>query len=307
MATFGNTSNIADVEIRPDPDEPMYSIEDVTSVPESINQNASARKSVTLRNSVSSIADMEIKQETVDGQVIYVNIEEVTSVPKPVKQNSARKSVAFGNSSSSSEATVVNRESDQQLKYVDIEKIMSIPKLPVDTEMNDENEANFSQNVTLNAVENGKTTDKKTYSCCQCMRYDLKLQVQVEKNVNLRRKNKKLHDDIRRLKELLKFHTGRDFSTDTKSKKCTVCLETMPPAELQRHVCLDYTELTCEYCLRTFPTTIEFGDHLTKENHSETLHKCQQCSIGFPAEILLQIHQESIFTHPTESKFFVSV
>lgn len=157
------------------------------------------------------------------------------------------------------------------------------------------------QNVNLTTQTNG---EEKSYSCTTCIEYDMKLQIQADKYQNMRQKNEKLAKEIIRLKKLLKFYTGKYFSTshrDGKKKSCQVCFKLLTPEELKTHLCMDQQEIICEYCSRSFKTTIEFGDHLSEENHSKTtLYRCDKCALGFPASLLLKYHQESDMSHPDD-------
>lgn len=78
--------------------------------------------------------------------------------------------------------------------------------------------------------------------------------------------------------------------------RCNVCNENI--SDLHRHICLDRTNIKCEYCSGTFKSTYDLCRHLTVVQHPEMkLYKCNKCSMGFSTALLLHIHQQSKQTH----------
>lgn len=133
--------------------------------------------------------------------------------------------------------------------------------------------------------------------CIKCSEYSTKLSLSCKRNKRLNKRCEELEIENRKLRSRLKSYTDNygDFIQKIKKERCTVCLRMT--IEIDKHLCITTNgikEVTCEYCTASFQSTIDFGVHLTKANHTEMkLYKCDCCTLGFPAEILLNFHKET--------------
>lgn len=165
--------------------------------------------------------------------------------------------------------------------------------------------------------------------CMQCIDYSDQLRVSTLKCEELKRENKslkvRLKYYIEREKKLIekekekedekqkpkqtetekqmateKIETEKQMEKETTKKerkrhgkRCSVCNDLMTESELSRHLCMNRTEMTCDYCPMTFKATIDLGVHLMEAKHKVTFYRCDHCSKAFASAILLKIHQSS--------------
>lgn len=79
---------------------------------------------------------------------------------------------------------------------------------------------------------------------------------------------------------------------------CGLCHATLSDGGLNKHICLDHDEISCEYCLATFNSTIDLQLHFTETEHSNiTFYQCDNCEKAFPMALLLHFHQTTEQNH----------
>lgn len=140
----------------------------------------------------------------------------------------------------------------------------------------------------------------KASDCVQCKMYKNKLMVTTAHNENIMKKFQELQKEHRILKAKLHIYTSSVLkSADyTIKSRCEVCYVMLTRTELQHHICMNQTEIICEYCPAVLNSTAEFGEHLKSAEHSNiSIYKCNNCTLVFPSELLLNFHQQSDRTH----------
>lgn len=147
----------------------------------------------------------------------------------------------------------------------------------------------IQQTVTISKYINTTKTFRE-----QCQK--LKLENQI-----LRAQLKYINDKYFTTGIVAKMHKMDKIETieNDKIERCETCCVLLPLDELRQHLCSNANEVVCEYCSRSFKSTIDYGSHLanTQIDHKTKLYKCTDCTVGFPAAQLLKFHQESNMTH----------
>lgn len=132
----------------------------------------------------------------------------------------------------------------------------------------------------------------------RCIDLGIKLNIMEQKNEMITKKYEDIREELRRLKRSLNYHQekNKNFSNNRNKKRCEVCFE--KSLDLHQHICLDQPEVICEYCSTSFKSTLDLGFHLIDVQHPETqLYKCDECTMGYSAALLLKFHQSSQRTH----------
>lgn len=120
-----------------------------------------------------------------------------------------------------------------------------------------------------------------------------------QKNEEIIEKYKKLLEENRKLKAHIKYLNKNvlDISTTLERKCCQICNVNLAPDQFQTHLCVDVSEITCEYCKSSFKATIELCEHLKVAKHTEMIYECDKCPMVFSTATLLRFHQESKLIH----------
>ncbi|XP_055322856.1 zinc finger protein 208-like [Sitodiplosis mosellana] len=171
----------------------------------------------------------------------------------------------------------------------------------------------LENNVKIVEIETIKGVSIKPNSCQSCIDYDLKLQAAHTKITMLEEEVIKLTTENRKMKDFIR---EQENSTVDKirlplnyDEKCSLCQVKLTAVEFERHLCVEKESILCPLCPCTnaFQSTIGFLNHV--DQHTEValatdkrlLFKCNQCSVGYPMEILLECHKKSHVTHTTRT------
>lgn len=149
----------------------------------------------------------------------------------------------------------------------------------------------------------GQTDEGRSKCCTQCMEYGIKLNKMQLKNAKIKKKYEALQREFWKLKRSFTYIRDRkknrvnnENEEPEPEERCEVCFETT--ADLDQHICMDQSEVNCDYCSASFKSTIDLGIHLSDAKHPDTqLFKCDKCTMAFAAASLLQFHQSSEHTH----------
>lgn len=122
------------------------------------------------------------------------------------------------------------------------------------------------------------------------------------KNDVLNKKYEDLRIEMKRLRQknyYLEMRAENKYSGSRRNKSCEVCLKR--PRDLYQHLCMDETEIKCEYCTEVFKSTIELGIHLHNAKHTPMkVYKCDKCTLVFRTELFLKFHQMSAEIHRSD-------
>lgn len=83
--------------------------------------------------------------------------------------------------------------------------------------------------------------------------------------------------------------------------KCRICMKTLNHCEYAQHLCKGQ-EIDCQYCSKSFNTTIGLIKHINKNHKKHKNYKCYNCARAFHTKLLLEIHKPS---HDAEELRFV--
>lgn len=77
-------------------------------------------------------------------------------------------------------------------------------------------------------------------------------------------------------------------------QKCMICDEKFALDELATHLCIDRSELICEYCTKPFESLNELKEHLNNDhsNEEKLLYVCDICRRAFPMRSLMDCHRK---------------
>lgn len=83
--------------------------------------------------------------------------------------------------------------------------------------------------------------------------------------------------------------------------KCRICMKTVNRCEYVQHLCIG-KEIDCQYCTKSFTTTITLIKHINKNHKKHKNYKCYNCARAFHTKLLLEIHKPS---HDAEELRFI--
>lgn len=69
--------------------------------------------------------------------------------------------------------------------------------------------------------------------------------------------------------------------------------------EVHLHLCIDGTQISCQYCSKSFKATIELLDHLNIFHDDKSFYECNKCYKTFEMVKLLDIHTKTHFNDET--------
>lgn len=75
-----------------------------------------------------------------------------------------------------------------------------------------------------------------------------------------------------------------------KSEKCKICNKLLDAHELMSHICENDTTIQCEYCDKSFTSTVDLLKHLDNSDEKKKMYRCDECDEFLPMKILRQYH-----------------
>lgn len=104
-------------------------------------------------------------------------------------------------------------------------------------------------------------------------------------------------------------HLNKHLQSTPRTEKCSLChAGKLTMEELHAHLCTTFnnnecanTEMHCDYCTKSFQTTIKLLDHLEAFHDDKTFEDCDRCDSKYPMLKLLEIHRS---THREEEPQF---
>lgn len=142
--------------------------------------------------------------------------------------------------------------------------------------------------------------DLHTTPCNPCV-YKNKFLILTAKYDVLQKKYKEIEKDNKMIRSQLRVFTNKELRTVKPiiKERCNICAAMLTREQLAKHLCMDGNEITCEYCMETFKSTIDFSSHLKYIGHSNMkFYKCDKCTMGFRSPLLRDFHQNSERIHP---------
>lgn len=137
------------------------------------------------------------------------------------------------------------------------------------------------------------------------------MQFLAKENENLRKKYKKLLDEVYELRksqnqcsapvdEDCEMTIENELEDDCHEECCKVCGKKLTADEKHHHICINnLIVFRCEYCSALLKSTAELCNHLNEANHPDTkMYKCKECTVEYPSALLLMFHQMSELKHP---------
>lgn len=105
-------------------------------------------------------------------------------------------------------------------------------------------------------------------------------------------------------------HLNTNLLSTPRTEKCSLCnTKKLTMEELHAHLCTTannnesaVTDIQCDYCIKSFQTTIKLLDHLEAFHDDKTFVDCDRCESKYPMLKLLEIHR---LTHRDEEPQFV--
>ncbi|XP_055311487.1 zinc finger protein 595-like [Sitodiplosis mosellana] len=133
--------------------------------------------------------------------------------------------------------------------------------------------------MDIDAIKSRFSASDEQELCTSCIKYNIQLQA--------------AHAEIAALKKKLSELTEENR---IRGRKCRLCQAQLT----QWHLCIDAKNIVCPLCSHPFVTTASFLKHI-EDQHAELtqvasnrlLYKCDQCTLGYPMEILLECHKKA--------------
>lgn len=159
--------------------------------------------------------------------------------------------------------------------------------------------------IEISDDDTNTNTNKNSKFCVKCIHHEITIQKYSKKANMYQKKCESFTKENQILRAQLKYFNDKCNALANQGKiqkiepkdSCEVCCELLTPTELKQHLCISEAQIICEYCSRSFKTTIEFSDHLTQNHLITKMYECNRCEMVFSASVLLKFHQESNSTH----------
>lgn len=90
--------------------------------------------------------------------------------------------------------------------------------------------------------------------------------------------------------------------THSRDEQCKICREYLTGRELNGHLCGNESSVHCEYCKKSFKSTVKLLKHIERmHGQHKKLYRCDECREFFPMMKLKQLH--SIYHSTIEKPF----